>query len=264
METTKTQLSTVERMHFVQWMEEEVQAIGKIYQENKPLMMTDEDNESFAASTQCHICGNALGKDKVRDHDHLTSKYRGAAHNQCNLDFQLPRHVPIVFHNLSGYDAHLFVSELGFDEGKITCIPNTDEKYISFSKKVDGGLEMRFIDSHRFMAGSLETLAKNLTDEKFMAVKKCFGERYDMMIRKGVYPYEYMDGPAKMEETQLPSNEAFFSRLYGEHISDEDYAHAKHVFKEFGCHMMRDYHDLYLKSDVTILEDIFEDAGISA
>ena len=93
------------------------------------------------------------------------------------------------------------MQELGFDEGKIICIPNTDEKYISFSKKVDRGLEMRFIDSHRFMAGSLVTLAKNLTDEKFAAVKKCFGERYDMMIRKGVYPYEYMDGPAKMEET---------------------------------------------------------------
>ena len=72
---------------------------------------------------------------------------------------------------------------------------------------------MRFIDSHRFLPGSLETLAENLTDEKFVAVKTCFGERYGMMIRKGVYPYDYMDALAKMEETQLPPKEEFFSRL---------------------------------------------------
>ena len=242
---------------FVQCIEEEVQTISKICKEKKSMVMSDEDKEGFEASTHCHICGGELEGDKVRDHDHLTGKYRGAAHNQCNLDFQLPKHVPILLHNLSGYDAHLFVKE--FKGGKITCIPNTDEKYISFSKQLDDGLEMRFIDSCRFMLSSLENLAKNLTPDKFKAVRECFGDRYELMIRKGVYPYDYADGPAKLEETQLPPKEAFFSTLTGEHISDEDYAHAQKVWEAFECKTLRDYHNLYLESDVAILEDIFED-----
>lgn len=83
------------------------------------MTMTEEDKKSFATSTLCHICGNALGEDKVQDHNHLSGRYRGAAHNQCNLDFQLPKYVPIVFHNQSGYDAHLFVKELGLGEGRL-------------------------------------------------------------------------------------------------------------------------------------------------
>lgn len=90
---------------FMECMEKEVGEIDKIYRDNKP-MMTDEDKESLAASTLCHICVGALGEDKVRDNDHLTGRYRGAAHNQCNLDFELPKYVPFVFHNLSWYDTH--------------------------------------------------------------------------------------------------------------------------------------------------------------
>lgn len=67
-----------------------------------------------------------------------------------------------------------------------------------------------------------------------------------------------MDGPAQMRETELPPKDEFLSKLYGEHIGDEDYAHAQRVFKEFGCQTMQDYHNLYLKSDVAILEDIIE------
>ena len=242
---------------FVQCMEEEVRAIAKLYSETKPMEITDKDKESFKASTNCHICGGALNGDKVRDHDHLTGKYRGAAHNQCNLEFQLPKHVPIIFHNLSGYDAHIFVKELGNTAGKINCIPNTDEKYISFSKQVDD-LEMRFIDSMRFMLCSLDTLAKNLTPDQFKTVKARFDDRYELMIRKGVFPYDYMDGPSKLEDAQLPPKEAFYSTLSGEHISDEDYAHAERVWEVFGCKIMRDYHNLYLETDVLLLTDIME------
>lgn len=149
---------------FMECIVKKVGEIDKIYRDNKPMTMTDEDKESFATSTLCHICGGALGEDKERDHDYLAGRHRGAAHNQCNLDFQLPKYVPIVFHNLSGYDANLFVKELGLGEGKITCISNTDEKYISFSKKV-GNLDMRFIDSMRFMLNSLEVLAGGILQQ---------------------------------------------------------------------------------------------------
>ncbi len=111
---------------------------------------------------------------KLRDHCHITGKYRGAACDKCNLRMRVPKFVPVLFHNLEGYDSHLFVKSLGLTEGDIKCIPKTDEKYISFSKNVpmetfttDDGkektayLEMRFIDSLKFMRGSLDSLAKN-------------------------------------------------------------------------------------------------------
>lgn len=130
------------------------------------MMMTEKDKKRHESSMTCHICSKELDGDMVRDHDHITGKYHGAAHNECNLAFQLPKVAPIVFHNLSGYDAHLFVKELGFNGEQINCIPKTDKKYISFSKKV-GPIEMRFIDSCRFMRNSLDTLVKNLTKDHF-------------------------------------------------------------------------------------------------
>ncbi|VDI82633.1 Hypothetical predicted protein [Mytilus galloprovincialis] len=141
----------------------------------------------------------------------------------------------------------LFVKELGF--GKLNCIPSTDETYISFSKKVEKTLEMRFIDSCRFMPNSLKTLAGNFTTGKFKATQKCFSERSELMIRKGVYPYDYMDGSSKLEETQLPPKEDFFNKLNGTDISDDDYEHAQRVFKEFSCQTKQDFHNLYLESD---------------
>ncbi|VDI78522.1 Hypothetical predicted protein [Mytilus galloprovincialis] len=80
----------------------------------------------------------------------------------------------------------------------------------------------------------------------------------DLLLRKGVYPYDYMDSFERLQETQLPPKEAFFSTLTGEHISDEDYAHAQKVWEAFGCKTMRDYHDLYLETDVVLLTDVFE------
>ena len=87
-------------------------------------------------ATHCHICEGELGDDKVVDHCHLTGRYRGAAHSKCNLEFKVPKFFPVIFHNLSGYDSHLFIKKLGVTEGKINCIPLNDEKYISFTKDI--------------------------------------------------------------------------------------------------------------------------------
>ena len=98
---------------------------------------------------------------KVRDHDHFTGKFRGAAHKICNLKYKQADFVPVFFHNLAGYDSHLFVKNLGITEGEIRCIPNNDEKYISFSK-VKEKFEIRFLDSLKFMASPLASLTANL------------------------------------------------------------------------------------------------------
>jgi hypothetical protein len=127
----------------------------------------------------------------VCDHEHLTGEFRGVAHNICNLNYKLPKFVPIFAHNMSGYDAHLFVKELGSDDSDIKVIANTEEKYTSFSKMVihDTGvinekgkpvfkyIEMRFLDSFRFMAKSLDALAKNLEPSEFKELRKHSGKR---------------------------------------------------------------------------------------
>ena len=78
-------------------------------------------------STHCHICNKELGKDRVRDHCHLTGKFRSAAHEDCNLKYRVPKFFPVVFHNLSGYDNHLFIKTLGNSVGDIYCILDNEE-----------------------------------------------------------------------------------------------------------------------------------------
>ena len=87
-------------------------------------------------STLCHICNEELGEDRVRDHCRLSGKFRGAAHEICNLKYKVPKFFPVVFHYLSGYGRHLFIKTLGNSEGDISCIPNNEENYISFTKQV--------------------------------------------------------------------------------------------------------------------------------
>ena len=103
-----------------------------------PMKITKAELNEWRQTDVCHICEKAIGDDdiKVKDHCHLTGKYRGAAHQDCNLKYKEPSFIPVVFHNLSGYDAHLFVKELGVSSGEINCIANTEEKYISFTKKI--------------------------------------------------------------------------------------------------------------------------------
>ena len=94
--------------------------------------MTMHDKMTNDNSTLCHICNEELGKDRVRDHCHLTGKYRGAAHEICNLKYKIPKFFSVVFHNLSGYDGHLFIKTLGNIKADISCIQNTEENYIFF------------------------------------------------------------------------------------------------------------------------------------
>ena len=130
----------------------------------------------------------------------------------------------MIFHNLSGYDAHLFVKNLGKTEGNIKCIPNNEEKYISFSKeivvgeyekdgkKVEVKHEIRFLDSFKFMASSLDGLAGNLAKSdlsKFIQTKKEFGEKYELLTKKGIYPYDYMNGFENFSEKNFHQKKIF-------------------------------------------------------
>ena len=115
------------------------------------------------------------------------------------------------------------------------------------------GNHLTFIDSFQFMSSSLEKLVSNMPKESFKYTSEVFEEKkFDLMVRKGVYPYDYMDSFDKFNE-KLPSKEEFYSLLNDEHISNEDYEHAQNVWNTFSLKNMGDYHNLYLGSDVLLL-----------
>ena len=243
------------------------------YRRPKPLRLTRAEQKLFDEAETCHICNKELKEDKVRDHCHFTGQYRGAAHNSCNLQCRKPMILPVIFHNLQGYDAHLFIKQLARLPGDLNCIPSTEEKYISFSKsiKVDEymsnktagqmvpiNFEIRFLDSFKFLQTSLANLVSNLQPDDFHNTKQVFKKNVNLLTRKGVYPYDYVSSLEKLSETQLPPKEEFYSKLNDEDISDDDYQHAINVWNTFECKSIRDYHNLYLKSDVLLLSDVFE------
>ena len=113
------------------------------------------------------------------------------------------------------------------------------------------------------MSCGLDSLVKNITnngtdDSKILHTKNRFQEKTYFTLRKGVYPYDYMDNPERLSETQLPPKSAFYSKLTNSAVTDEDYNHAQKVWKEFGMTTMKDYHNLYLELDVLLLADVFE------
>ena len=115
------------------------------------------------------------------------------------------------------------------------------------------------IDSFKFMATSLDKLVNNLPEDDFINLSSYYSEdKFNLLARKGVYPYEYMDSLEKLKETKLPPKEAFYSRLNDGGISDEDYAHAQKVWRVFKMEYFKDYHELYNKVDVLLLADVFE------
>ena len=310
---------------FMEAMLEEVKYCKRVMKKefNKPLRMTKDDEEKFQKAEECHICDKKyIDKDiRVRDHCHITGKYRGSAHQECNLKLRVnPEEVkiPVIFHNLRGYDSHFIMQEIGAIVKKhayknkkgekcqmnINAIPNNMEKYMAFML----GNHVTFIDSFQFMSSGLQKLVQNITKcgkcdtcnpgkcmkkhinnkDKTMLHKTslpcgecmncknkdkaCINPNYnnlkytaqvfedqklDLMARKGVYPYDYMDSFKKFKE-QLPTKEEFYSVLNNEHISDDDYEHAKNVWDTFSLKNMGEYHDLYLASDILLLADVFE------
>ena len=165
---------------FVEMLEEDIREITNILE--KKMIFRKEEKERSDKETKCWICNGEFNDDvkhgKVRDHCHFTGRYRGAAHNSCNLKYRKPNFTPVVFHKISNYDSHLFIKNLGFSEGNIDCITHNEERYISFTMKIKVGSytkkvknkeetkplyhQIRFIDRFKFMCESLDNLVNNL------------------------------------------------------------------------------------------------------
>ena len=270
---TKTKPEDADAMDvFIKWLEEDVKAIANI--EEKEIIFTEEDRKQFNKASDCWICGEYLGNDRVRDHCHFTGRYRGPAHNRCNLKYRKPKSISVFFHNLSGYDSHLFIKKLGTPNKNenIDCIPNNEEKYISFSKTIvtgqytnkkgevkDKTFKIVFKDSLKFMSSSLGALVHNLPKDAFKNLLKYFTPKQaEILKQKGFYPYEYMDSKEKFNDTKLPPREAFYSKLSGRGITEKDYKHAWNVWNSFKMKTFKEYHELYNITDVLLLADVFE------
>ena len=175
---------------------------------NKPPKMTKNDEVHFKQIDECHICGNRYtDKDvRVRDHCHITEKFRGSAHQECDLRLRIKPEdikIPVIFHNLRGYDSHFITQQTGkiaknhsYKKGeeqnlKINAIPNNMEKYMAFML----GKHLVFLDS--------------------------------LMSQKGVYPYDYMNSFEKFNQKELPTKELFYSVLNDQHITNGEYDHAR-------------------------------------
>ena len=241
------------------------------HEKKKMILLTTEEKIYHNKQKIHYICKKEFNNNdkknyKAKDHCHYTGKYRGAAHNICNLKYKVPKEIPIVFHNGSIYDYQFIIKELVKEfEGNFDCLGENTEKYITFlvplkkkieNKNVEITYKIKFIYSFRFMSSSLSKLVDNLFEgihnnkcvdcksnldyiktknEKLILecynckqryrkkfnkeLIKRFASTYEfcnndlnkfvLLLRKGVYPYEYADTWEKFSEISLPSKEDF-------------------------------------------------------
>ena len=195
---------------FVEKMLEEVEYCKAVVKKrfNKPLIMTKDDEMRLKLMDKCHICDKRYtNKDvRIRDHYHITGKFRGSAHQECNLKLRVRPEdikIPVIFHNLRGYDSHFIMQQIGEiannyaykdRKGKeqpltINAIPNNMEKCMALML----GNHLNFIDSHQFMNSSLDKLVSNLPKEAFKYTSEEFtGKKLSLMSQKSVYSYDFM------------------------------------------------------------------------
>ena len=243
---------------FFDWLEQELENIREDLKHIRPLRMTEDDWVNHEKVTKCWVCNRGFwkwtpdcehGLYKVKDHCHITGAYRGAAHSDCNFLLQIrPYHtpIPVFFHNLKNYDSHHLISAIGRTEvkevketvctdkngqpltykdkkgvekkqtvtdGKISAIVQNMEKLISFSWG-----QFRFVDSLQFLNASLDKLVNSTPRDAFRLTSAL--PHHELLVRKGVYPYEYMNDFGRFNETSLPPPSEFYSKLSNEHRTD--------------------------------------------
>ena len=224
---------------------------------NKDIVMKDE--EDYKNNNVCRFCEKFIESDKVRDHCHLTGKYRGPAHSKCNINVtqKQSNFIPFIFHNFSNYDCHMFFKKLvdkKKDKVDFDIIPKTNEEYISVTYGC-----IRFIDSYRFLSSGLDSLVKNLDEDDFKILKKEFPDKWQYLNKKLAYPYEYFNS---IDDYRKPVHNLkkgdFFSKLKNKCPDDDEIQRTKEIIEIFNIKNGEELTELYLKSDVILLADVFE------
>ena len=167
--------------------------------------------------------------DIVTDHDHLNGKFRGYAHNKCKLKAK-NNFVPMYAFNSTNYDNHLFINKLA-KKTRVKVLNKTVENYIS----IDMGYAKE-LDMYRFFHPlSLDAISKTLSDKNCVILNKLKLER-----RKGIFPNEWFDSIDKLNNTELPPKEAFYSKLKQSGITDKEYKQAIDCWNKTGCKTIKD------------------------
>ena len=225
----------------------------------KDIIMTKENEEDLKNINICRFCEKEIIFDRISDHCHLTGKYRGPAHNICNINVNQKdsNFIAFVFHIFSNYDCHMFFKklvDLKKDKVKFEIIPKTNEEYIS----VKYGC-IRFIDSYHFLSESLDILVKNSDDDAFKILKKEFPDKWQYLNKKLAYPYESFN---KIDDYKKPVNnlkkEDFFSNLKTDYPDDDEIKRTKKIIEIFNIKDGEQLTKLYCKCDVILLADVFE------
>ena len=200
--------------------------------------MTNEDEEIYNNSQICWICKEELNTDKVKDHCHVTGKFRVAAHNKCNLKLRIPRKLPIIFHNLQGYDEHIIFKEPSNFDVAISVITKGIDKYMS----IIVNRHITFIDSLQFYNSSLDAFASNLNDEDFKFLVSEFGiDKLEILKKKDAYPYEWVDSYEKFNYKELPPKKFFYSSIKMEKETKVKVIFLMNninIYKMFGIHLI--------------------------
>ena len=192
----------------------------------------------------------------------INRKYRGAVHKKCNLKLVISKNLPILFHNLEGYDGHIIFKELNnINNINIEVIPKSTGKYMSIIINRD----MIFLNSMQFLNKSLDALASNLEDidRKYLSFEFKSID-LELLKKKDPYPYEWVTNIKKFDYPKLPPKNAYNSRLNknkrnkSSPISNEEYNRILDVWNILKFKRFKDYHNLYLKKDVILLADVFE------
>ena len=254
------------------------------------MIFREEDKSYHEQSEICYICNNNRGikgkKDtpfstnnpKVRDHDHLTGKYLGPAHQSCNLNKRREKpFLSIFFHNFSGYDSHLILPYLSKsylpEIESISIIPKTSEKFMSI--KINNRVTM--LDSMNFLSGGLDSLFESIKSScsfrfikqsSLISVLDCrtgkyvprtnSRERLELLLGKGVFPYEYANSIEDFDHPKLIEKKYFYNSITRSNITDEQYEKAQTVWKTFEMGSMKDFMETYCLCDTLLLSEVFE------
>ena len=210
---------------------------------------------------------------KVIHHDHCLPKDNilGYICQNCNLQIKNKKEIPIIFHNGMNYDNSILLNGMSKFKPTINCIGITSEKFKSIEFKfkkyemdddgeaheIKSNYSLRVIDSYNMIMGSLNSLSTNLNNKYKYETKNEFKDNFEIINKKMNFPYEWIN-ENNLNNKDLPGIKDFHSSLKLETISEEEYKQTKEIYNKLKFKNIKEYLDTYLKLDITLLTDIFE------